>query len=221
MKKIAFISDFDGTMTFNDFYKIIIEKYLGDWGQNFYNQWQKEGKKIGIEFLNIIFGKIGKSEEEIYNEIIQIPFDNSVIELINLINEKDGDFYILSAGTIYYIDKFLDYKGINNVKIISMEGAYENGGIKIIPDKNSPFYSEVFGLDKGKVVESLKSQYSLVFFAGDSEPDLGAAKNSNMVFAKKSLGEFLKKENISYMPFENFSEVNKFIRRFFDENSNS
>jgi len=208
MKKFAFVSDFDGTLSSKDFYHIIIEKYMGNEGKELYTEWKKT-KKINVEFLNKVFGSTNLSEKEIYDEIIQIPLDKYAKEFINKIKENNGDFYIVSAGTSYYIKILLEHFGIKDVPVISMEGVYSNGGIKIIPDPNSEYFSEVFGLDKRKVVESIKKDYNYLIFAGDSEPDLEAAKTADLVYARGELAELLRKENINFTVFSDFKEIEK------------
>ncbi|MDQ2085208.1 MtnX-like HAD-IB family phosphatase [Herbivorax sp. ANBcel31] len=206
MKNFAFVSDFDGTISLKDFYHIIIDKYLGDEGKNFYQDWKKT-KKINVEFLNKIFSSIKLDEKELHKEIFKIPVDKNAIKLIEEVKKRDGDFYILSAGTSYYIKILLDYLNINDIEIISMKGIYINGGIKIIPNEDSLYYSSIFGIDKGKVIEDLKSSYKEVFFAGDSEPDFQAAKKADLAFGKSELKDILKKEDISFIPFRDFSEI--------------
>ena len=88
-----------------------------------------------------------------------------------------------------------------------MEGIYTNGGIKIIPDPSSEYYSDVFGLDKQKVVESIKKDYEYIFFAGDSEPDLRAAKVADRVYERGELAELLQKENVSFTAFSDFKQI--------------
>ncbi|TYQ15868.1 UNVERIFIED_CONTAM: HAD superfamily phosphoserine phosphatase-like hydrolase/2,3-diketo-5-methylthio-1-phosphopentane phosphatase [Acetivibrio alkalicellulosi] len=206
MKDFAFVSDFDGTFSLKDFYHIIIDKYLGDQGKNFYHNWKKT-KKINVEFLNRIFSSIRLDEEELQQEIFKIPVDESAIKLIQEVKKRDGNFYILSAGTSYYIKVLFEHLNITDVEIISMKGIYLEGGIKIIPNEDSPYYSSIFGIDKGKVIKYLKSRYKEVFFAGDSEPDFQAAKTADLAFGKGELKDLLVKENIPFVPFEDFSEI--------------
>ncbi|MCX7923010.1 MAG: MtnX-like HAD-IB family phosphatase [Clostridia bacterium] len=208
MKKFAFVSDFDGTLSSRDFYHIIIDKYMGNGGKEFYIEWKKT-KKINVEFLNRIFGSINLSEEQIFDEIIKIPIDVHAKSFINNVKENNGDFYIVSAGTSYYIKILLEYLGLKDVKVISMEGIYSKGGIEIIPDSSSPYYSDIFGLDKRKVVESIRKDYEYIFFAGDSEPDLGAAKAADMVYARGELEELLRKEGIGFTAFSDFKQIEK------------
>lgn len=208
MKKFAFVSDFDGTLSSKDFYHIIIDKYMGDKGREFYREWKKT-KKINVEFLNKIFGSINLSEKEIFDDIIQIPLDKYAKDFIDKVKKSNGDFYIVSAGTSYYIKILLEHMGIKDVQVISMEGIYSNGGIKITPDPNSEFFSEIFGLDKRKVIESIKKNYDYLIFAGDSEPDLDAAKTADLVFARSELAELLGKQNINFTEFSDFKQIEK------------
>lgn len=212
MKKFAFVSDFDGTLTERDFYHIVIDKYLGNKGRKFYTDW-KSTKKINTEFLNIIFRAFNKSEEEILQDIINIPLDSYAEEFIKKVKSNCGDFYILSAGTSYYIDLLLSHRKIKGVKVISMKGVYKNNGIEIQPDRNSPYFSEVFGLDKRKVILALKKEYEKVIFAGDSEPDLGAAEEADVIFAKSELKKMLNLRNINHYEFDSFIDIDKYMQR--------
>lgn len=221
MKKFAFVSDFDGTLTHRDFYHIVIDKYLQGWGRSFYEDWKKHSK-INVEFLNKIFGSLGKTEEEIREEILKLPLDESAKGFIEKVNKSGGRFYILSAGTSYYIEILLSHLNITDVTVVSMKGVYKDGGINIIPDPASPYYSEVFGLDKKKFVEDMKQEYDHVFFAGDSEPDMQAAKVANTAFAKGELVELLEKENVSFIPFGEYKEIEAYLteKGWLDEGSN-
>jgi len=210
MKKFAFVSDFDGTLSLKDFYHIVIDKYLGKEGHQFYLNWKKE-KKIDVEFLNIIFSQMDRSEQEILEDILEIPLDPYAVEFIELVQAKGGDFYILSAGTSYYIKKLIEHLGLKNITIFSMEGVYKNRGLEIIPDKSSRYFSTVFGVDKGLFVEDLKKEYEKVFFAGDSEPDKTACKAATIGFAKSELLSLLEKEQATFIPFVDYSQVAKHL----------
>lgn len=206
MKKFAFVSDFDGTLSAKDFYHIIIDKYLGSAGREFYVEWKKT-KKINVEFLNKIFGSVNLTEQELLDEILKIPFDDHAKDFINNVRKNSGDFYIVSAGTSYYIKILLEHLDLKDVQVISMEGVYSNGGIKIMPDSNSLYYSEVFGLNKRKVVESIKKKYEYIIFAGDSEPDFEAAKAADMVYARGELVELLTREKLNFKAFSDFKQI--------------
>ena len=212
MKKFAFVSDFDGTLTDRDFYHIVMDKYLKDWAWEYYDQWRKTNK-INVEFLNRIFGAMDRSEEEILEDIMELPLDPNAISFMKRVEDSGGDFFILSAGTSYYIKKLLEHFNIQNVTVISMKGIFQNRGIKIIPDPRDEFFSEVWGVDKAKVIATLKQKYERVYFAGDSEPDMSAAKAADCAFARNTLQELLAAERIPYIPFSRYSEVEKYMEQ--------
>lgn len=210
MKKFAFVSDFDGTLTDRDFYHIVMDKYLKDWSWDYYNEWKKT-KKINVEFLNKIFGAMNRDEQEILDDILELPLDPYAISFIKKVQNCGGDFFILSAGTSYYIKKLLEHLNMKNVTVISMEGIYKNRGIQILPDPKSEFYSDMWGIDKEKVIKTLKQKYSNVYFAGDSEPDMGAAKAADCAFARNDLQKLLQSRDASFIPFHKFNEVEKYM----------
>lgn len=210
MKKIAFVSDFDNTISKKDFYHIMMDHYLGEEGHKFYEEW-KRSKKINVEFLNKIFGSVKLTEDEFKKEVLAIPIDQTVLGLIKKVKASGNDFYIVSAGTSYYIDILLEELGIKGVSVISMEGIYENGVLQIHPDKNSPYYSELFGLDKSKFIESIREKYSEIYYAGDSEPDFTAAKLADVRFAKGELAEMLDREGVEFVRFGEFRDIEKYL----------
>ncbi len=210
MKEFVFISDFDNTITNKDFYQIIIDKYLGNWGKELYSNWKN--KDINdINFLGAVFKSINKTQEEIKQDILSIPFDDTVIDVINKVKSIGGDFVILSAGTSYYIEILLYTKGIKDVSIISNKGEFRDGGIQIIPDFKSEFYSEMYGIDKSKVVKDLKNRYKKLFYAGDSGPDLKASIIADQIFAKGELQKLLQNIGHEFIGFINFREVLPYI----------
>ena len=212
MKEFIFISDFDGTMTAKDFYHIIIDKYLGEWGKELYASW-KRNEMEDVEFLTTVFKSMNRTEEEIYEDILSIKLDESIAAFIQYIKLSGGDFLVLSAGTQYYIKRLLAFQGIDGIEIIANDGKYENKGITLIPpDKQHPFYSQRYGIDKARVVQSLKQKYKKVYYAGDGGPDVGAALLADIAFAKGELITLLQAETVGYVPFEYFSQVAEYLK---------
>lgn len=212
MKEFIFVSDFDGTMSAKDFYHIIMDKYLGEWGRGLYASW-KRNEMMDVEFLTTVFKSINRTEEEIYEDILSIKLDKSIAAFIEYIKISGGDFLVLSAGTKYYIKRLLDSEGVYGVEIIANNGKYENKGITLIPpDKQHPFYSRRYGIDKATVVQSLKQKYKKVYYAGDGGPDVSAALLADITFAKGTLITLLQIEAAKYVPFEYFFQVEEYLK---------
>jgi Haloacid Dehalogenase superfamily, subfamily IB, phosphoserine phosphatase-like/2,3-diketo-5-methylthio-1-phosphopentane phosphatase len=209
-KKFIFLSDFDGTLSGKDFYQIIIDEYYKEKGSELYKAWKRDEYK-DIDFLGIIYKAINRNEEEILQDIHNIPFDEYAKSFIERIKQNGGDFAVLSAGTNYYIHRLFEKLNIKDIKIFSNEGFFKENGIHLRLDTESPFYSERYGIDKGKVLESLRKEYKAVYYAGDSAPDVIPAMNADIAFAKGVLQQLLKEKNHSFVPVENFKQIESYL----------
>lgn len=206
-KKYAFVADFDRTMTEEDFFKIVLDRHLSEEKKN-YVLAMKENGIIGVGFLNAIFAELNMSEDELHDEILNtIILEEGAKDVIAEVEHTGGDFYILSAGCAYYIEKILSHHGITGIKVISNPGRYSNRGIEIVPNPDYPYYHKDYGIDKGIVIDQLHDQYEIVMFAGDSLPDLPAAEKADFVFARAALPKILEKEGIKYERFNAFGDI--------------
>ncbi|WP_371017276.1 MtnX-like HAD-IB family phosphatase [Pseudalkalibacillus sp. JSM 102089] len=209
MKKWAFVSDFDGTISKKDFYWLVIETYYPE-GKGLYKKW-KAGEMQDIDFLSQVFQSIDQHEEQIIQDILSLPIDEHVPSFIKKVQENGGDFYILSAGTDYYIHHILNHYGIQNVPVFSNMGYYENKNVHLSIDENHKHYSRRYGIDKSKVISDLKEKYEVVYFAGDSEPDSHPAKVADLTFAKDALQELLKENNVPFVAVGSFQQIEDFL----------
>jgi 2,3-diketo-5-methylthio-1-phosphopentane phosphatase len=212
LKEFIFISDFDGTMSERDFYHIIMDKYLGEWGKELHASWRRNEME-DVELLSTVFKSMNRTEEEIREDILSIKLDEYIPAFIEHIKLAGGDFLILSAGTKYYIECLLTFKGIQGIEIISNDGRYENKGVTLIPpDTQHPFYSRRHGIDKAKVVQSLKPKYKKIYYAGNSNPDVNAALLADIAFAKGKLITLLQAKAAEHVPFKCFFQVEEFLK---------
>lgn len=204
MNKI-FVSDFDGTATALDFYKIVLNR-IGDAGWEYVKEYRKTGK-VDYHFLNKIFGWELLSDED-YDQLIDtIELDKTLKPFLAYLEEINLPFKFVSAGFDKYIEDILDKEGYENIDVMTNPGSFKDGILKMSPDEASPFYSELFGIDKGKVMKSLSETYDFMYFAGDTEPDLGAALEADVVFAKGELIPLLEKHKKAYIAFESYEEI--------------
>ncbi|MDX8361657.1 MULTISPECIES: MtnX-like HAD-IB family phosphatase [Bacillaceae] len=209
MKKWAFVSDFDGTISKKDFYYIVIEKYFKQ-GEELRKQW-KAGDIKDIDFLSTVFTSIHQEEQQIINDILAIPIDEYVPTFIEHVQQNGGDFYILSAGTDYYIKHILQKYHVSDVEVLSNKGFYQERNVHLNIDPEHRHYSERYGIDKAKVIQELKEQYDLVYFAGDSEPDSHPAAHADITFAKNGLQDLLSEKKLPYVAVDDFTEIEQYL----------
>ncbi len=208
MKKTIFISDFDGTISNEDFYRLMMDKYVPG-SEEKYDLWREEKIK-DIDFLGYVFENINQEQNIIDEEARNISIDLSLKDFVEFIRKNNGEFVILSAGSKYYIDLVLEKVGVD-VKVYSNLSEYKDKGLYYNLDKEHEFYSERYGIDKKKVTESLIKDYDLSFYAGDSMPDYQASLLTNMVFSKAKLTEELNNNKIDNVPFKTFEDVKEYL----------
>ena len=213
-QKYAFISDFDGTITDDDFFTLISEKYFDE---KMLSPWKAylSGKETHFNALNAMFQQIHIDESELNNFICQIRYDNFFRPTAELCQEKKIPMYICSAGCDYYIKELIgqDIKKYN-IELITNHGVYDKKhGLRMIaPNEDSPYYDESIGISKKTIVEKLKSEGYTIIFAGDGPPDFEPAKQANTVFAKKILLKRCQEHNIKTKSFNDFSDIYNFIK---------
>ncbi|MCM3787261.1 MtnX-like HAD-IB family phosphatase [Domibacillus indicus] len=205
MTKWAFVSDFDGTISKRDFYWLVIDAYFPE-GRDLYPKW-KSGEWKDIDFLAKVFGSIHQSEEQIAKDILSIPIDEDVPEFVRSVQAAGGDFFILSAGTDYYIKPIVESRGLENVAVLSNKGVYREQNIHLDIDPEHWSYSERYGIDKAIVIQRLKEEYDVVYFAGDSEPDSHPAVIADRTYAKEALPAILDEKGVPYVQFERFNDI--------------
>lgn len=209
MKKWAFVSDFDGTISKQDFYIVMMDKYLPE-GRELFTKW-KAGELKDIDFLSTVFRSINQEEEQIIKDTLEIPIDDYVPDFVRHVQMNSGDFYILSAGTNYYIYHLLKKYGIEGVRVFSNEGIYREKGVYLNIDQTKWHYSERYGIDKSKVIQRLKEDYEKVYFIGDSEPDSHPAIYADLTFAKNGLQDLLGERNVPFVPVDDFKQVEDYL----------
>ena len=210
MSKFVFISDFDGTLTKKDFYQMIIDDYLGEMGTALYEAWRRKEYK-DRDFLNKIYSSVNMEEEALIDYILSIEWDHSANEVIKKIKAAGGEFVILSAGTSYYIQHILKKQELTDIKVYSNPGIYKDKGLHLEIDEGSAYFSDIYGIDKAKVVQELKRQYDTIYYAGDSAPDIPACKLADVAFAKGGLQEMLEEEGVDFVPIKSYKDIQAYL----------
>ena len=194
---LAVVSDFDGTISRDDFFWLIADKYFDAPALEPWNLYLR-GEMSHLDALNAIFSQIRLPEEELYSFIESIVRDKSFVSVAEYCFRRHIPIYICSRW---------------NIKLITNHGVYDAaGGLKMIPPYDSEFYDARVGISKAGVVQSLKRQGYDVVFAGDGPPDFAPAQIADVVFAKKILLEKCLEANIKTQPFETFDDVYAYLQ---------
>lgn len=210
LKKIALVSDFDGTISDNDFFYYIAEKYFDE---KMLEPWQQylAGKKKHFDALNEMFSQLRVSSEELKNFIKGIKIDKSFYELAEFCENRNIPVYVCSAGCDFYILELLgDNVKKYNLRIVSNKGRYSSEqGLRMFA--NEEFFDVNLGVSKTNLVKHLKVQGFYVIYCGDGIPDIEPAMKADEIFARKNLYEYCREKNIRANILKDFSMVKNYI----------
>lgn len=209
--KFKIFIDFDGTVTTSD----VGESMFLEFGD------KKEVKKI---IANLLADKISSKEcwlalcnsvTRVKKQDLDIFIGKMTIEptfkdFTSFCNDSGIDYFILSDGFDYYIEKILKREKLSEVKIYA--NVLEILNDKLIPsfpylDIDSP---ESANCKRNHIINnSGDDEYTV--FVGDGNSDRNAAQFCDFIFAKNDLLKYCEKERISYYPFDNFNDVKQIM----------
>ena len=125
---------------------------------------------------------------------------------------------VVSQGLDFYIEALLERSGIAGVPVYAVNTEFTGGKISyqynhVYPGKES------LGNSKGFIVESFQERGCYVFFAGDGQSDLEAARVADVTYAHRTLANLCDAESIPYQPFQDFGGMLLAVKRYAENGS--
>lgn len=212
-KPLALVTDFDGTITADDFFTLAADRYFDE---EMLAPWRDylSGNKKHFDALNEMFQKL-KNLPDLENFIKTIPLDACFLEVAKLCLQKNIPLTICSAGCDWYINLLLgNVMSENNICLITNHCDYspQTGLVMNRLPQTHPCYDDNVGISKSAVVENLKQEGFKVIFAGDGPPDIAPARLADVVFAKKRLLQLCRQEGIKTETFNNFADICNYLK---------
>jgi 2-hydroxy-3-keto-5-methylthiopentenyl-1-phosphate phosphatase len=200
------VSDFDGTMTERDFFRLALER-LPQAAASFWERYE-QGEITHFQALASIFAELRCPEKEMDALIFKMEPDQGILSACNRLKTQGWRLVIASAGCAWYIERILAPLGIE-AEIHANPGRFsEQQGLIMELPLASPYFCRETGIDKTRLVQAALD-HSVVAFAGDGRPDLGAALlvHPSIRFAKGRLAEELTKRGEVFTRFQSWSEM--------------
>ena len=207
MKKICILSDFDGTITTKDGLYSFIESYaVGNW-QGIEQKWTRgeiDSKECLIEEFRLI---PNLSEELITDFIKTLTIDETFIDFYKKIREKGIDFYIVSDGIDFFIERILDKYGLKDVSVITNHGEFRGESFEITFPNDYRGCKNNSGTCKCKVLSDMRKDYEKIIYIGDGVSDYCVADKADILYAKSRLLKYCQSQKIASIPFDTFEDI--------------
>lgn len=202
------VSDFDGTMTRFDFYRLIRSRMLGPEVPDHWEDY-RAGRMTHFEALAAFFSAIRVGQAEVLEILEAMELEPGLCERIEELRVAGWKVVVASAGCAWYIERLLG-ACLAKVELHASPGRFVEGkGLLMELPVRSAVFSPTVGIDKAAVVRRALTSGTRVAFAGDGYPDLEAALlvPEEFRFARGDLAVALRGEEAGYVRFESWTEV--------------
>jgi len=202
------VTDFDGTITANDFYLLVAERLLSSEALAPWEDY-RTGKITHFTALQKIFGQIRAPESTLLEILHDMRPDPQLPEMINRLKAAHWHVVVASAGCEWYIQRILTTMDVH-LEVHANPGVYRKGGpLEMHAPLDSPFYSPETGVDKAAIVRFYLEQGATVAYAGDGYTDLPAALlvDPGLRYARGDLAESLHQHGEIFSSFTIWSDI--------------
>ena len=208
MKKICIISDFDGTITEKDTLFGFFENFADKEWLNVEKEWL-EGKISSKECLIKEFELVCNLDKKLINEYLKdVKVDKTFLDFYKKLRDKDIDFFVVSDGVDFFINKILKNSGLNNIEIISNHGEFIDRKFVLSFPNDCEKCKNNAGTCKCKIIEQKRKFYEKIIYLGDGASDFCVADKVDILFAKTKLLDYCKNKGINATEFEKFADIN-------------
>ena len=210
--KLAYVVDFDGTITCKDVTTVLAKRYAGEAGAEISERYRRG--EIGMRgWLTGMARQLSAGSEQ----MLATAFEASAIaagfdSFIHSAHDQGNPVYISSDGFGFYIKPILERAG----HLSYIDGIYKNrllfknsaAGINVeIPHANRD--CSICGNCKAALVVRLKKDGYRVIYIGNGLNDRYGASHADMIYARAGdrLAEFCSDQGMAFTPFEDFHDI--------------
>ncbi len=205
--KRAVLSDFDGTITRTDVAEAILEEFAP-------SQWREieelyRARRIGTrESMARQFALVRARQEELLHFVDRTAvIDETFRGFVEFCKIHGLVLEIVSEGLDFYVRHLLRKWDIQ-VPVRTNRAIFEEGRVRI----DYPWADatcKLCGTCKLLRLFELRAQGYRTAYIGNGHSDLCPAIEADLVFAKSKLADLCRTEEIDFIPFERFSDVQR------------
>ena len=210
--------DFDGTISLEDIGDKLFRELGGEPSELLVRDYL-EGKITARECFVGECKAAGEVRLEAVWEILdKEEIDPTFGDFVRFCKSQRIEFFILSDGFDFYIDRILKRHGLKGLKFFANHLEFhpiDGTGLfslhPVFPYIDSE--CERCANCKRNHLLTLSSDEDLIGYIGDGYSDRCPSRYADMVFAKRDLVRYCRDENISYFEFQNFRDIENRLKK--------
>ena len=207
--------DFDHTITRADVLDEIITRFsVGEDWVALEEAWQA-GAIGSRECLEGQMRSIRATRQALAAYLKGVEIDPAFAQLLDFLKQKRVPCEILSDSFSFIIKTILRHYGMSRIRVSSNHLAFE--GDRLIP--SFPYEDETCSRKCAhcKKIHLVKSGGKTLLYVGDGLSDICAAEKADLVFAKGSLLDYLRKAKKPCYAFKNLNDVYRKMKELLDD----
>ena len=208
MPELVLVTDFDGTISAQDFYDLAVRELLKPEDIQPWNDFTA-GKITHFTAMQRIFGNIRAPESRALTVLEDMGLESDLAHWVDALRAQGWHIVVASAGSLWYIDILLKKAGVT-LEVHANPGVYAAGGpLRLELPTHDPFLCPKTGIDKAAIMRHHLGRGATVAHAGDGYPDLPPALLAppRLRFARAELARQLNERGEAFQPFAAWSEV--------------
>ena len=208
MSELVLVTDFDGTISAEDFYDLAVRELLKPEDIQPWNDF-KAGRITHFTAMQRIFGNIRAPESKVLAVLEDMGVEANLADSVNALRGKGWHIIVASAGSHWYIDILLKKAGVS-LEVHANPGVYAAGGpLRLELPTHDPFLCPKTGIDKAAIMRHHLGRGATVAYAGDGYTDYEAASivPAHLRYARADLAKSLQEKGKEFRSFSVWSEI--------------
>lgn len=209
MRKIAILCDFDGTVAREDVGNLLFRTFSEN-GQSheIVSRW-KAGEISSRQCLEQEVALIHPERRSLEQFIVERKLDPYFRDFHDFATRRGMEVVIMSDGLDYYIERILCRNGLGQVPFFANRLELNGSGMRV----TFPWYDMLectdCGCCKTHHLMTYRQRGYFVIYVGDGLSDRCPGETADLVFAKGDLRRHCEANDISFVAFENFRDVER------------
>ncbi|PYH78707.1 2,3-diketo-5-methylthio-1-phosphopentane phosphatase [Aspergillus uvarum CBS 121591] len=230
-RKIVCFSDFDGTIFMQDTGHVLFDNLgCGEERRRLLDEQIKSGERSFRDVSEEMWGSLRVPFEDGFQIMEkELDIDPGFHEFHQFCVANDIDFNVISAGLKpilrKVLDTFLGQQEASRIQIVANDAEIRSDGSEWKPiwrHDTELGHDKALSVKEGRALaaeSALDGEIPLIIFIGDGVSDLPAAREADVLFARKGLRleEYCIENKIPYIGFDSFADVKREVQAIMEE----